>query len=282
MKIKLENNDSLIQDTASWMAWCRATCEQVSKDVLAKLWLNDAAWEKHRDYTTSVAPSENMALSLRARFFLENISEFLEQNPDSVFINIWAGFSSYPFLMPESWQYIEVDTHENIWKKQYKIELLNKQNLLPERDIKFYWANLDNSQEVIKLFENLTDIINWKKSYVLFEWLIYYLSKESTQNLFSQAKLLQTSESKLGVVSWAPEAIEYPSYKRFKEYFIKHHWEAPPDLVCHDINTFKHISWYNLIEQTDYIETSKKFWVDKILTKYDDVFWETLSVLKRK
>ena len=83
-----------MHDTAFWMAVCRAALPEISKDTLAQHWLNEASRRKHKEYTEKVSPTENIALSLRFRYFFEEISHFLKENPDGVFVNIGSGFSS--------------------------------------------------------------------------------------------------------------------------------------------------------------------------------------------
>lgn len=268
------------KDTAFWMAGCRAELVELSKDIYAEYWLNDASRAKHKEYTTKVSPTENIALSLRNRFFLEEITTYLTQNPKAAFINIGSGFSSYPFLMPENNTYLEIDHPDNIKKKKEKIRELQKDYLLPKRNIKFYPANLEESFQVESLIPTLKEHTKGEKSFLLYEGLIYYLSKQSSERLFNLAAELQTPKSRLGIVSWNPGSFDYPVYKRFKE-FMKQKGKEIPKFIRHDPNSIANLTGYGLIQQTDYVKLSNRFKMTKPLTSKDDVFWETLTILEK-
>ena len=64
-------NTKDIHDTAFWMDGCRAELSELSKDIDAGYWLNEASKKKHKEYIRYVSPTENITLSLRNRFFLE-------------------------------------------------------------------------------------------------------------------------------------------------------------------------------------------------------------------
>ena len=268
------------KDTAFWMAGCRAELVELSKDIYAEHWLNDASRVKHKEYTTKVSPTENIALSLRNRFFLEEITTYLAQNPRAAFINMGSGFSSYPFLKPEDNVYIEIDHPDNIKKKKEKIRQLQKKGLLPRRNIKFYSANLEESSQIESLIPTLKQYTKREKSFLLYEGLIYYLSEQSAERLFNLATEIQTPKSRLGIVSWNPGAFDYPVYKRFEE-FMKQKGKKIPKFICHDPDSIANLPDYNLLQQTDYIELSNRFRMTKPLTPEEDVFWETLTILEK-
>ncbi len=277
-----DGNKREIQNTAFWMAGCRAAITGLSRDIYADLWLNLASRAKHKEYTTLVSPTENIALSLRCRFFLEEVSSYLRQHPDAVFVNIGAGFCSYPFLLPEGSTCIEVDTPENVRLKQEKISVLASTGLLPAREITFYSADLEDVSQIDALRRTIKSYVGQRPSFILYEGLIYYLPVESIQGLFELAADIQVPGSRMGVNSWNPEAEDYPVYHKFKEYFRTLHGKEPPSFVCHDPDEFRRIPEYALLQQTNYMELSHRFEMVQPLQPDDDVFWETLSVLEKE
>jgi len=281
MVIKESKMIEQANDTAFWMAGCRAELPELSKDIYAKHWLNKASKKKHQEYTTQVSPTENIALSLRNRFFFEEISAYLAKNPNSVFINIGAGFSSYPFLMNENGSYFEADCAENINKKKKRIKELQDKNLLPKRNITFHSVNLNCLSEIEQLKKELLGYIGNRKSFILYEGLIYYLPAESTEKLFSLARDIQRPESYLGIVSWNIGTFDYPVYKRFRA-FMTVSGQDVPKFTCHDSDFINKISGYKLVKQTGYIELSERFGMTKPLKSDDDVFWEQMTVLTKK
>ena len=275
-------NTKDIHDTAFWMAGCRAELPELSKDIYAGYWLNEASKKKHKEYIRYVSPTENITLSLRNRFFLEEITSYLAQEPEAVFINIGAGFSSYPFLMAKDRIYCEIDCTDNIRKKKQKIKQLQDSGLLPKRDIRFYSVDLDDLSQIDSLADELKDFVGDRKSFVLLEGLIYYLSTESVEKLFKLAAAVQTQDSRLGLNSWTPDAFDYPVYKRFEEFFRLQHEEEPPAFIYHNPDSFRDIDGYKLVQQTDYVKLSKRFGMSNPLKTEDDVFWETISILKKR
>lgn len=271
------------QDTASWMAGCRAAMPDLSQDPYAEHWLTEGARAKHAQYVDEVSPTENVALSLRGRFFLEEVSTFLRENPDSVFINIGAGFCSYPFLMPEGGAYFEVDCEDNVRHKQERIRELVGEGILPPRDIQFEAVDLENLAQMNSLPEILRDFAGDKKTFILYEGLVYYLTPETVQRLMDLARDLQVPGSRLGLNSWTPDALTYPTYLRFRDFFRRHNrGKLFPTFSCHRPEIFSLMPGYRLVEQTGYVELSERFEMQPPLTPQDDVFWETISVLERE
>ena len=271
-----------INETAYWMTGCRAALPELSKDIYAKFWLNDASRERHILYTKEVSPAENITLSLRNRFFLEDITNFLGNNPNSVFINIGAGFSSYPFLMPENIRYCEVDCADVIKTKQRKVQGFNAIGTFPKRDITYFSVDLNRKADLVKLYDDLREWTGDTNSFILLEGLVYYLKLQRTNELFDIARKIQTSGSRLGVVTWLPATVNWSIYKRFEDFVKNKLGEELAHFYFHEPSEIKKIEGYSPIIQTDYIELSRKYGMKKPLKPEDDVFWEILTVLERE
>lgn len=276
----MDSKRDKVEDTASWMAGCRAEMPELSGDKYAHLWLNPASRVKHKDYTTKVSPSENIALSLRNRFFLERIRTFFASDPDAVLVNIGAGFSSYPFLLDGNRTYFEADCPDNISEKVRKIKELYADHLLPRRDIGFYPIDLCDQQDISSMFEDIGNFVRGKKSFILLEGLVYYLPPESTASLFCHAAAVQEFGSLLGVVSWDPGTLELPVYERFQRYMLIE-GQTLPMFTCHNPHSIAELSGYRLKEQTGYVELSKEFRMPQPLKSSEDVFWERITILER-
>lgn len=271
-----------VNDTAYWMAACRASDVNMSGDTFAHLWLNEASCAHHAEYVEAVTTMENVTLSLRHRYFLEVARQFLADNSEAVFVNIGAGFTSYPFLLPENRLYIEVDSPDNVHKKQKRIEQLNADEMLPPRNIVFVSADLSNRDNLQELERTLKALITGKKSFFLLEGLVYYLPEWSTKSLLNIIDNLQPQNgSQLGLVTWNFGTFETPMYKRFEQYMTER-GETIPLLVCHnpiDLITHTQTAWQKK-ELTNYKDIAIKFGYDpaEILTPENKVFWETISL----
>jgi O-methyltransferase involved in polyketide biosynthesis len=276
----MNNNIHKIKDTAFWMTGCRAYDESLSHDLYAKYWLNKPSKDRHKLYIEQVSPTENICLSLRNRFFLEEISSFLEQNPGSVFINVGAGFSSYPFLMPKDHRYCEVDYPELIYTKQKKIKEFQEKGIFPERDITYFSADLNKLEDLKRLFSSLTEWMSGAKSFILYEGLIYYLNNKSVLQLFDNTRKIQSQGSRLGIVSWSPKTADYPVYKRFVDFVTKTLGEELNNFNFHDPHAIKEMKGYNPVIQTGYCQLSEKY-MSNPLHSTDDVFWEDITILEK-
>lgn len=258
-----------IYDTAFWTAASRASLENISKDIYAKYWLNEDSKRRHEQYIKQVDSFENLLLSLRNRFFLEQMKEFFDENPNASLINIGAGLTSYPFLLDEKRKYYEVDCEEIVEIKKKKIKEF------PKRKITFISADLNDINEIEKLFSFLEE----GKSFVLLEGLIYYLKKQNVDKLLELIDKIQSSGSRLGIVSWPPALKQRPVFKRFKQ-FVSKTLDEDNKYIFHESKEFVNLKNYSLVKQTDYYQLSKEYGQE--LNKDDDFLWEDLFVLEKE
>ncbi|MEM1156421.1 MAG: hypothetical protein AAGI44_19980, partial [Pseudomonadota bacterium] len=145
-----------IQDTAFWMAGCRASMEDISQDIYARAWLNDASKERHRIYIEEMGALENLILCLRNRYFLESMRSFLARFPGAALVNIGAGFSSYPWLLPESVLCIEVDAPDIGAAKAVLSKQFQQEGIFPQREVIHLSANLNKAEEIEKTLEEVS------------------------------------------------------------------------------------------------------------------------------
>jgi len=74
----------------------RARLESLSGDIYAKLWVTEETKRLWEELAQAVYPYDHINLSLRNRFYLDRIKEFVNQNKESVFINMAAGIYILP------------------------------------------------------------------------------------------------------------------------------------------------------------------------------------------
>ena len=268
-----------ISETAYLTCGCRANNESLSKDIYAKFWMNNKSREFVNDYLKEVSPVENELLSLRNRFFLDELKSFFRLHKNSVFINLGAGFSNYPFLLNSNHRFCEVDCSEIINVKINKIFEFGERGVFPRRDITFFELNLDKQDELHKLKKRLKNWLGESVSFVLIEGLIYYLNDENSAELLEIIRKIQTPKSRIGVISWPPKFKKYPVFNRFCNFVAKTMDQKSEKYIFHNPNEFRKLRDYKLIKQTNYIQLSKKY--DVNLPKDKDFFWEDLFILEK-
>lgn len=98
-----------ISATAFLSSQSRARAVEVSRDNYSQLWVSPETIHLWDDFAENVYPHDDLELALRCRFFLERLQAFVKENTNPIFINIAAGFTSYPFLVKPPCPCIEVD-----------------------------------------------------------------------------------------------------------------------------------------------------------------------------
>ncbi|PSM31750.1 class I SAM-dependent methyltransferase [Haliangium sp. UPWRP_2] len=130
--------------------------------------------ELWQDYATAVYPHDDLELSLRCRFFLERIQSFGEGHREPVFINIASGFTSYPFLIQPHYISAECDYGHIIEFKQGQLSQWQQAGILPERDVRYFPADLNSPESLQLLLERMQAISQGRPSFILMEGITYY------------------------------------------------------------------------------------------------------------
>lgn len=110
-----------IAETAFLVNASRARMVEISQDRYAKLWVSHTTQELWNDFADKVYAQDDRVVSLRTRYFLDHLNSFIGSFESPVFINIGAGFTSYPFLIQGSCKCIEIDYEHIIHYKRNRI-----------------------------------------------------------------------------------------------------------------------------------------------------------------
>lgn len=137
----------------------RAKAEQLSLDSYAKLWVDASVRDLWNLFSKEVYLNDPQALAVRNRFFLGCLNRFFAENPQGVFINIAAGFTSYPYLMDCPVQAIEVDLPGVVEYKKKKVKEFREAGSLPWRDIAYVAADLNCPKGREALYSELSQKI---------------------------------------------------------------------------------------------------------------------------
>lgn len=269
-----------ISDTAVLTAEARAAYAGISQDEYADAWASEGAFNRSfDDYSNEVASTEGLALSLRFRYFLEKAKSFLEKQENAVFVNFASGYTSYAFLLPESHTYVEIDLDDILKNKKEIVSRALKNGTLPARDIHFISCDFGREQDVKRLFKKLKKITGERKTFFLFEGILYYLNESAICNIVEQVKKVQVTGSHLALDTW-PEDLEGTNvFKKFKV-FAKKQFNLSQEFTLHSAEEVKRLDEYNLKDQRSYGEVSREFGVS--FESGAEILREDFTLLEKK
>jgi sugar-specific transcriptional regulator TrmB/O-methyltransferase involved in polyketide biosynthesis len=271
-----------IKDTAFWIAACRAEEQEISKDNFAHLWINKESKLIHDKYIKQVSKDENIALSLRNRFFLEELKRFAKEHKNSTFINIGSGVSMYPYLINTNIRFCEVDCKEIIEFKKNKLEEFTRTKKIPNKQIKFYSADLNNKESISQLFSKLSIWTKGDPCFILIEGVSYYLRISNIKQVLTSCHKLQSKADLLGVVTWPKFLKNTEVFNRFENFVEKILGEELLDFTFLDKKEIQDMQKYKLKKHTNYLEISKIYGVsDRLSEKKEDLIYEELYILKK-
>jgi O-methyltransferase involved in polyketide biosynthesis len=251
-----------ISDTAFVVNESRINRIDISKDVFAELWFPPSRREKIRslwkDFLTQVFPYDDLLISIRNRYFLNHLNAFFRAYPNGVFVNLGAGFTSYPFLLDNPVRSIEVDVDHNSIYKQNRVADLIKTGALPHRDITFLKTDFNQPEDRQKLFFQLSEILADLPVFLLLEGVSYYLALDSFQALLHFGRELTNPHIRFAFDFWKPELKEQPICNKIEQFFAKHFEYSPQDYLFLDPDWIHDLDGYQILESTDVIEQELK------------------------
>jgi len=254
-----ENNNIEIHETAFVTSTFRASNENLSKDHFASLWKNTKTEKWIWDYLKKVSSEEAATHCLRNRYFLDKIKECIDKNDVEVVINFGAGFSMYPFLLPENIINIEIDKPEIITYKTSKLDHWQKIQTLPRRDL--YLIGVDFSKNYKEeLLSEIQKIKGNKKSFILIEGVLFFLDKRETLALFDFFNSIQYTGDFIGSASFRDELKKTRAFKKLMQFFgEKVSKTKESDYQTIEDEYYQKINGYSVIDHQDYFSLSKQY-----------------------
>ena len=135
-----------LSETAYLVAESRARAVAISRDVYAAHWIPDRLRESVRrlweEFAANVYPHDDVVLGVRNRFFLDRLSVFAADGP-TIFVNVAAGFTSYPFLIEHAIRTIEIDLPVVVDVKSARVAALQDAGVLLLRPLRQIAADLN-------------------------------------------------------------------------------------------------------------------------------------------
>ncbi|MDO8461424.1 MAG: class I SAM-dependent methyltransferase [Deltaproteobacteria bacterium] len=246
-----------ISETALLVNWSKAKNAAISKDRWAHLWVTKESARIAEEYTEKVVPGHPLVPALRNRFFVDALQAFEKKHEEFTFINLAAGFTSYPYLISPHHPVYEIELPHVIAYRKKKIKEFEAAGQLPKRKINFLSLDL-NEAPSIKQIEEI--ILNQKGTvFVLMEGLLYYLTQEAIDRLFGLWNQSLPKGSQLGFVTWPSAIKDTPAMKGLRGCFEK--WlQWPQDQYTWiERDYFSRWDHLKILEETNYLVLEKKY-----------------------
>jgi O-methyltransferase involved in polyketide biosynthesis len=271
-----------ISDSAFLVNESRARNVSLSRDRFAALWVSETTRALWEDFSREVYPLDDVELSLRNRFYLDVLEKALEENPNTVFINLAAGFTSYPFLTERPCRVVEVDFDHVCDYKRARIEAFRKEGLVPERDVEFVACDLRSAAALERLSARLEDELGGARSVAALEGITYYLSRDAFLDVFDMLRKVQSTGSRVALDFWTPDAASHPVHIRFKSFCAARFGHAETDYTLFDAAFLRSIRGFAVVDLTDIVSLEKRFSEDKKLVDFERILPEHYAVLERR
>jgi O-methyltransferase involved in polyketide biosynthesis len=276
------NFDGHISESAFLVNESRARNVKLSRDQFAHLWVTDSTRKLWEDFSRCVYPYDDIELPLRNRFFLDRLNHYNSSNPNTVFLNIGAGFTSYPYLIDEPCICIEVDYPHVIGYKRSQIDSWRNDGLLPNRQVDFIEADLTDEQDTKSLKLYLEPLLANNSSFVLMEGLTYYLDMRVLNRLLILFAAVQSEGSVLTFDYWKPDMLSHPVFKRFQEFFCDRLGHEKSDYNLFDLDFIGSISDYDIVETNDIQKLEREMAGTNRLQSYGNILPEQYAILIRR
>ncbi|UCG51345.1 MAG: class I SAM-dependent methyltransferase [Candidatus Latescibacterota bacterium] len=270
-----------ISESAFLVNESRARNVELSRDRYAHLWVTDSTRRLWRDFSREVYALDAVELALRNRFFLEHLEKQIRRTPDTVFVNLGAGFTSYPFLVATPCRCIEIDYEHVCLFKGKRIIEWQKEGVLPKRKVEFIPADFRDRSDQKRVRHKLAGALSGKPSMATLEGITYYLERATLCRLFEILSDVQTPGSTIALDFWTPDVVTNPVHIRFTEFFAKKFGHARSDYNLFDVDFLRSVDGYEVISVLGIQELEKMYSGTNYLADIDQILPEHYAVLER-
>lgn len=259
-----------VQDTAFMIAHYRAQHEGVSKDPYAKLWLTDTNLKPWADdFEEKVSEHDELLHCLRNRYFYDTLKQLTREEPETLFVNLGAGFSMYPYVLPKQTSSIEIELPQIAAHKAEKVNAFKDNGILPTRNVLHIAKNITDEQQHSDIIE-LVNRHKKNKTVFLIEGVFFFLNKKEIASVISLCKQIQAPGDVLLCVSFEQALANAEVFRRLKAYFTE-----VLDTHGNPFTTLSH-SYFKEIEGYDLKTCSSTLTLGKELSCFPKDFDDTL------
>lgn len=224
--------------TAFLVNHSRALQPGLSLDRYARHWIpssgRGAVEELWRDYASHVYPDDDVVVSVRGRAVVEHLRAALAAAPDLVLLNIGAGFTSYPWLLPIR-HTIEVDRPDVVAAKRRRIEVLQQQGVLPARQVRHCGVDLADVAAARQIADAVaTYAPRHSPVGVVIEGVLFYLPEVAVHGLLALPQLLGRPVVASAVSYWPASAVGHPVLVSQARWFQQRGVPPESTFLAHD------------------------------------------------
>jgi O-methyltransferase involved in polyketide biosynthesis len=269
-----------VSGTAFVVNLSRARQVALSGDEYAHLWVTPETQALWDELAREVYPHDDVSLSLRNRFYLTRLRAFVAAHPTPTFVNLGAGFTSYPQLVDARCRSIEVDLPGIVTYKRDRVDAWVRDGLLPLRPLTFHAADL---MQPVDLDALATALVDWcaGPSFVLMEGLVYYLARPALDRLFAMLARAQQPGSVVAFEYWPTDADRYGVYRRLETYLARRFGRTAHGYTLLDAADVRAIAGYDVAETSDIAAEERAHAPTRVLQGIDDRLPIEFVVLRR-
>lgn len=245
------SEDKMKVHHTAFMTCCfRAQDPQLSGDPYAHLWVTPqvARWAAVLE---SVSDREPLAHCLRNRWFLDALTQAHQDTPEMLLVNLGAGFSLYPFLLPDSLHTIEVDLPDIIATKQEQVAHFQSRSALPQRQITWTDADLTDAKDRAKIAHLMAQQREGRRVFVLLEGVLFFLPQASLADLFQWLGSVLIPGDQLGAVSFSAEMDKTAVYARLMDSFVNDFGIPPRAFSRLEDSHYQSLAGFELLRHSD-------------------------------
>jgi O-methyltransferase involved in polyketide biosynthesis len=269
-----------VSGTAFVVNLSRARQVALSGDTFAHLWVTPETQALWDELAREVYPHDDVSLSLRNRFYLTRLRAFVDAHATPTFVNLGAGFTSYPQLVEARCRAVEVDLPGIVAYKRDRVDAWVREGLLPARSLTFHAADLMQSADLDRLAPALD---GWcaGPSFVLMEGLVYYLSRAVLDRLLAMLAHAQRPGSLLAFEYWPTDAARYGVYRKLETYLARRFGRTDHGYTLLDPADVRAIPGYAVVETSDVAVEERQHAATRVLQGIDDRLPIEFVVLRR-
>lgn len=272
-----------IADTAFITNYYRSLDEELSRDPWAKLWVTDKARELGDSFAKEAVPHDYVNIQLRYRYFLEQLEIFQREVGEFCFLNIGAGFTTYPYqeFMVNHAISIEIDQPQVVSFKERTSLAYQKEGKLPNhKDLYYLGVNFEKDNYTDHLEKLLKDLkATNRPQFILMEGFFYYLSESVSNDLWKYLLSQLPEKSRIGMIYLPPETKDTTALQKTRDFLSRRCGYESDGIVYHPRSYFQSDILEEL-DHSDHVENEKRYLKTNHCTN-DNTFNEAFLIMKK-